>query len=322
MGLHDALVGSLLAVRSPAAPLTEYGQDVGQGTAEGHLPPLTSRMRADEHGTAVEPPGGYRSGRGLHRQARHPNPGLEVGRAQHERAAARRTRRQQSRDPVQFIGAADEPANVLGGNPPDPWNGLVVLAAIGIMLLAECRRLCRVPHSQPGLLQRLEQQQLQLPRASDRAHRHPALAHPLPECHLPRPEIRVAFEQALRQYRILVKQEHQSRQHSLRRDVEFQFRIGHIRLVAHRRPVPQPDQAHVDIAAAHCLPAVLRRGGLPRREVLHIRYRVPSSGHRVFRGRHERTSFREPRQLRSMAKEHPPRIHHHSQELTSSPSRP
>ena len=169
-----------------------------------------------------------------------------------------------------------------------------------------------------GLQQRLVQHQLQLIGAGDLAHRHPRLAQPGPERPLPFPAVRLLVKHPGRrdpQVRVLIQQEHQPGQARLGRGVEFQLGVGHLRLVPHRRPVPQPDQPHVHAAAAHRLPAVRRRLVLPRGEIRHVRDRVPGPRHRGRRRRHERPASRELGQLGGMTQEHPPGHPHHDQKL-------
>ena len=97
----------------------------------------------------------------MHGQMGHPDPRLAVDRVQHERAAAGRIRGQQPCEPAQLIGAADESGHVIGGNPADPGNGLIIRAVIEIVRRRESQPRCRGPHFPAGFIQRLEQEQFQ-----------------------------------------------------------------------------------------------------------------------------------------------------------------
>ena len=87
----------------------------------------------------------------------------------------------------------------------------------------------------------------------------------------------------------------------------LQLDLGHLRLITHRRPVPKPGDQHVHIRRRDRVPAHLRRLIVPRREVRHVRHRVPSPSHCVLRRRDEGPPRREPPQLRRVRQEHPPR---------------
>ena len=106
---------------------------------------------------------------------------------------------------------------------------------------------------------------------------------------------------------VLAEQEHQPGNAPLLGGLVLQLGVGHLRPVAHRRPVPEPGDQHVHIRRRDRLPAHLRRLLVPRGEVRHVRHRVPSPDHRVLRRRDERPPRREPPQLRRVRQEHPPR---------------
>ena len=114
-------------------------------------------------------------------------------------------------------------------------------------------------------------------------------------------------EQVLWALRILPEQEHQPWQPHLTRSDELQLRVRHLRLVAHRRPVPEPRHQHVHVRVSDGLPAHLRRLDVPRGEICHIGDGIARPRHRRLRRRHKRPRRRQPPQLTGVTKNGEPR---------------
>ena len=88
--------------------------------------------------------------------------------------------------------------------------------------------------------------------------------------------------------------------------VVLQLGVGHLRPIAHRRPVPEPGDQHIHLCRGNRLPAHPRRALVARGGIRHVRHRVPGLDHCIQRRVDKRPPHREPPQLRRVRQEHPP----------------
>ena len=104
---------------------------------------------------------------------------------------------------------------------------------------------------------------------------HAAAGQPTPERVLARPMLQIP-EHRRGALGVLAEQEHQPGNAPLLGGLVLQLGVGHLRPIAHRRPVPEPGDQHIHIRRRDRVPAHLRRLLVPRGEVRHVRHRVPS----------------------------------------------
>ena len=183
----------------------------------------------------------------------------------------------------------------------------------------------RQPHRHPGttrprgpaarrllqVRQRLEQAHLQFRGRTHELDRDPGVLHPLPERPLPLPEHRIGQKHSRqRQHRVLIQHKHQPGQAQLPGRGELQLGIRMIRVITDRRPVPEPDDADINIGPPDLLAAVV--GGLifAGGEIRHVQNHTAGAGHSVLRCGDERPPRRILAQLGGMTQEHPQRPLH------------